>query len=42
MSAGGRLWIVSRYVPLDTSPADGKTLVVHLSGYKTVETIPPH
>jgi len=39
MSAGGRLWIVSRYVPLDTSTADGKTLWSHLSGYKTVETI---
>jgi mannosyltransferase len=39
MGAGGRLWIVSRYEPLDATTADGKVLWSHLSGYKTVETI---
>jgi mannosyltransferase len=34
-----RLWIVSRYAPLDASTTDGRTLWSHLSGYKTVETV---
>lgn len=33
-----RLWIVSRYAPLDESTTDGQTLWSHLSGYETVET----
>ena len=34
-----RVWIVSRYAPLDTSTSDGKTLWSHLPGYKTLETV---
>jgi mannosyltransferase len=34
-----RLWIVSRYAPLDTSTTDGKTLWSHLPGYQVVETV---
>lgn len=36
---GHRLWIVSRYAPLDASTTDGRTLWAHLSGYETVETV---
>ena len=34
-----RVWIVSRYAPVDTSTTDGKILWSHLAGYSTVETV---
>lgn len=37
MSAGGRIWVVSRYQPLSPATADGKLLWAHLTGYKVLE-----
>jgi len=34
-----RVWIVSRYAPLDASTTDGRILWSHLAGYSTVETV---